>query len=223
MSWGCQVLAGPCCYKKQQLVDALRSLLAALWRGKPAQRFINLTLSAARAVAEGPGGKKCYFAGEWKRQRGIQAGFLVLDFSCKLPLVQPASVLSALPPCGQGTLFSLEPLEAPGCARNKTPCPLHDPSTSLHSSDNSLPVLLTLAPFPCSFQRFPCTRQLSLAILLWHPILSRVVCSPPHFMPDLTTAFLGSPQERRIQGGEMPSRHGGGCWGQTYVTPSLAA
>lgn len=124
-----------------------------------------------------------------ERKRGIREGFLVLDFSCKLPLVQPALLLSALPCAAQGTLFSLEPLEAPGCACNKTPCPLRGPSTSLHSSDNSLPVLLTLASFPCSFQNFLCNRQPSLAILLWHPIPSRVVCWALRFVPDLATAF----------------------------------
>lgn len=37
-----------------------------------------------------------------EKKRGIQEGVLLWDFSCNLALIQPASVLSELPPCSAG-------------------------------------------------------------------------------------------------------------------------
>lgn len=119
-----------------------------------------------------------------ERKRGLRGRGVVFGF--QLPSSAHPTSLSLVSTAPLKTLFSLEPLEAPGCACNKTPCLLLGPSTSLHSSDNSSPVLLTLASFPCSFQSFLCTRQLSLAILLWHPI-------PPQACP-LGTALHARPR-----------------------------
>lgn len=114
-------------------------------------------------------------------------------------------------------MFSLEPLEAPGCACSKIPCPLRGPSTSLYSSDNISPVLLTLATIPCSFQSFLCTRQLKVG----HPALAshpRAVCWAPCFTPDLTTAF-GPPR----LGNKRRVRYPADPLGPSYSMPSSAA
>ena len=142
----------------------------------------------AHAVAAGPGGKKHYFAREWEGKEGAGRGFWFWTSAAISCLSNQPRSCQHCPPAAQATLFSLEPLEAPSCARNKTPCSLHGPSTSLHSSDNnSLPVLLTSASFPCSFQSFLCTKLRSLAILLWHRI-------PLHPIPGLSAGHRASRQ-----------------------------
>lgn len=170
----------------------------------------------AQAVAAGPGGEKCYFAREWKGKEGSRRGFWFwTSAAISRSSNQPRSCQHC-PPAVQGTLFNLEPLKVPGCARNKTPCPHCGPSTSLHSSDNSLPVLPTLASLPCSFRSFLCTRQLSLAILLWHhiPSLGCLLGTVLHARP---CHSFQSPKVG-IQGGEMPSSPlGVDAGGQSYL------
>lgn len=212
--------AGPCCCGRQlpQLGDALQSLAMDFQGGKPpgrsltspsAQRAANRI--QARALAAGSGGGERYFLREWAGKGGSGRGVCFgISAAISSSSNQPGSC-QRCPPAALGTLFGLE---APGCARNKTPCPLRGPSTSLHSSDNSSPVLLTLAAFPKFWllPKSPLHQAADLGRPAWlsHPIVSRPGLSAGHRAPRRT---FWAP-ELGTRRGEVPGRpFGGGCWG----------
>lgn len=128
----------------------------------------------AHTLAVGPGGEESYFLRKWTGKGGSGRGVCFgISAAISSSSNQPGSC-QRCPPAAQGTLFGLE---APSCARNKTLCPLCGPSTSLHSSDNSSPVPLTLAAFPKFWllPKFP----LHQAANLGHHALSHPTASHP--------------------------------------------
>lgn len=175
-------------------MDALQSLTMDFQGGKPASRSLTspsvqraANRIQARTLAVGPSGEEHYFLREWTGKRGSGRG-VCFGISAAISSLsnQPGSC-QCCPPAVQGTLFGLE---APSCARNKTPCLLHGPSTSLHSSDNSSPVLLTLAAFPKFWllPKFPLHQAADLGhrALLSHPTASHPGLSAGHRAPHRT-------------------------------------
>lgn len=146
------------------------------------------------------------------QEKGDPGGGFVLGFQLQSP-ARPTSLglVSAALLWRWGLCLAWKP---PGCARNKTPCPLRGPSTSLHSSDNSSPVLLTLAAFPKFWllPKSPLHQAADLGRPAWlsHPIVSRPGLSAGHRAPRRT---FWAP-ELGTRRGEVPVRpFGGGCWG----------
>lgn len=150
------------------------------------QQVINLILSSACSKQNpssnacwGPGDEERYFLREWTGEGGSGRGVCFGISAAILSSSNQPGSCQHCPPAVQGTLFGLE---APGCAHNKTQCLLRAPSTSLHSSDNSLPVPLTLAAFPSLCQ----AADLGHGALLSHPIASHPGLSVGHHAPHWT-------------------------------------